>query len=71
MVRYVYNLAYRDSLGNSKYTLRILDPANSWRKIKNDVTLTGSSYQGFISFFVADNYLYAYENYESGLYEND
>ena len=36
---YVYNLAYKDSLGNSKYTLRVFDPSNNWRKVENDIDI--------------------------------
>ena len=64
--KFVYNLAYRDSVGNSKYTVRVFDPASNWNKAKNDLILSGSSYPGFSSFFVTNGYLYAYENYESG-----
>jgi hypothetical protein len=64
--KYVYNLAYIDSTGNHIYTLRIFDPSNNWIKIK-DMELSGESYYlGFCSFFVADGYIYPYENYNSG-----
>ena len=35
-----------------KYTLRIFDPANNWQKVRNDLTLSGSSYQGFTAFLL-------------------
>ncbi len=64
--KYVYNLTRRDTLGQMKYILRIFNPSNNWQRIQNDITLSGNSYVGFTGFFVADSYLYAYENYESG-----
>ena len=63
--RFVYNLAYLDSTGKYKYTVRIFDPTKNWNKIK-DIELTGESYLGFCSFFVADGYIFPYENYMSG-----
>ncbi len=64
--KYVYSLSIVDSLGNRKYTLRTLEPDNNWKKVGEDLVLSGTSYIGFTSFFVADGYLFAYENYESG-----
>ena len=65
--RYIYSLSIVDSLGNNKYTLRTLDPANNWNKARDDLVLSGSSYiPGFTSFFVVNNYLFAYENYNDG-----
>ena len=64
--KYIYNLSVVDSLGNNKYTLRILDPADNWKKVKDDMVLSGTSYSGFSSFFVVNGYLYVYENFESG-----
>jgi len=64
--KYVYNLTIYDTLGNNKYVLRTFDPSNSWKKAKEDMELTGTSFlQGFSSFFVADGYLYPIENYNS------
>ena len=63
--KYVYNLAYRDSMGNNKYTVRIFNPSENWKVIK-DLQLTGESYIGFCSFFVARESIFPYENYESG-----
>jgi hypothetical protein len=64
--RYVYNLAYYDTMGNHKYLLRIFDPLQNWAKVGNDEYLGGSSYDNFCGFFVADSYLYPYENVVSG-----
>ncbi|MGA9294680.1 MAG: C25 family cysteine peptidase [Ignavibacteriaceae bacterium] len=64
--KYVYSLSIVDSLGDRKYTLRTLEPENNWKKVGEDLVLSGTSYIGFTSFFVADGYLFAYENYESG-----
>ncbi|MDP1817443.1 MAG: hypothetical protein Q8K92_23495, partial [Leadbetterella sp.] len=57
----VYNLAILDSTGAHKYRLRILDPKNNWAKVGEDRELSGTSYNYFSSFFVIDNYLYAFE----------
>ncbi len=59
--RYVYNLSVNDSTGSKKYHLRILDPQNNWAKVGEDRELSGTSYNYFSSFFVIDNYLYAFE----------
>ncbi|MEO8230784.1 MAG: C25 family cysteine peptidase, partial [Ignavibacteriota bacterium] len=64
--QYVYNLsagygAYRD-----KYVLRILDPANNWIQVGEDIILLGSSQFGFSGFFVSNGYLFTYESYWSG-----
>ncbi len=63
---YVYNLTYKDSLGNQVYILRTFNPANNWSLVRPDYKLTGTSYTGFSGFFVADGYIFPYENYESG-----
>ncbi len=57
----VYNLAYQDSLGNYKYNVRIFNPKQNWKKIR-DFKPTGESYFGFTSFFVTKDYIFAYEN---------
>lgn len=62
---YIYNLAIKDSSGNKKYTLRILDPSNNWQLVKPDMQLTGTSYVGFSDFFVFNEYLYITENFYS------
>lgn len=59
--QYVYNLAILDTTGAYKYRLRILDPKNNWAKVGEDRELSGTSYNYFSSFFVIDNYLYAFE----------
>ncbi|MFA4924376.1 MAG: C25 family cysteine peptidase, partial [Ignavibacteriaceae bacterium] len=59
--RYVYNLATFDTTGSHKYRLRILDPQNNWTRVGTDRELSGTSYDYFSSFFVIDNYLYAFE----------
>jgi hypothetical protein len=64
--QYVYNLAIKDSLGQLKYSLRILDPANNWNVVNDYYYENLNSYLGFASFFVADGYFYPYENYYSG-----
>ncbi len=63
---YVYNITTNDSLGNNHYILRTFNPAKNWQLVKNDMQLTGTSYQGFSGFFVADNYIYPYENFNDG-----
>ncbi len=63
---YVYNLAVGDSTGDNHYVLRVFDPSNNWALAKPDMKLLSTSYQGFTGFFVADGYLFPYENYESG-----
>ena len=60
---YVYNLAAKDSTGNSVYTLRVFDPNRGWMKVKPDVKLNGVSYNTFCSFMVADGYIYTFETY--------
>ncbi|MCK9425677.1 MAG: C25 family cysteine peptidase [Ignavibacteriaceae bacterium] len=59
--RYVYNLGIFDTTGAYKYRLRILDPQNNWTKVGEDRELSGTSYDYFSSFFVIDDYLYAFE----------
>jgi len=59
---YIYNLAIKDSSGNPVYTVRTLNPANNWEKVKPDMRLPGYSYDRFCSFFVADGYLYTAES---------
>ncbi len=63
---YVYNLAVGDSSGDNHYVLRTFDPSKNWELAKPDMKLLSTSYQGFTGFFVADGYLFPYENYESG-----
>ncbi|MHB8579643.1 MAG: C25 family cysteine peptidase [Ignavibacteriaceae bacterium] len=63
---YVYNLTVKDTSGNNHYVLRTFNPKNNWSLSKPDIYLSGSSYSGFSSFFVADGFIYPYENYESG-----
>lgn len=63
--RYVYNVAYLTSAGDNKYTVRIIDPANNW-KVVRDLIPTDRSYPNFCGFFVADGYFYPYENYQEG-----
>jgi hypothetical protein len=64
--KYVYNLAYYDTIGNQKYLLRIFDPLQNWAKVGNDKYLGGTSYPNFCGFFVTDGYLFPYENYMGG-----
>ncbi|MHB1688482.1 MAG: C25 family cysteine peptidase [Ignavibacteriaceae bacterium] len=63
---FVYNLTTKDSLGNNYYILRTFDPKNNWSLAKPDMQLSGTSYPAFSGFFVADGYIFPYENYESG-----
>ena len=63
---YVYNLTVKDTSGNNHYVLRTFNPKNNWSLIKPDMQLSGTSYSGFSSFFVADGFIYPYENYENG-----
>jgi hypothetical protein len=79
--QFVYNLTARDSLNNYKYILRKFDPSLNWIKVNNDLVVSGSSYEGFTGFFVADGYLYPaeylYSNYmrrirlSDGFYEEE
>lgn len=64
---FVYNLASRDSLGNRRYILRTFNPKKHWSLAKADMQLSGTIYPGFSSFFVADGFIYPYENYQNGL----
>jgi hypothetical protein len=64
--QYIYNLTTRDTLGNFKYTLRTLDPSNSWAQARPDMVLSGSSFtQGITSFFVHGDYIYPTEYIEA------
>ncbi len=62
----VYNLSYKDSLGRRRYLLKVFDPKNNWKQLGTTIALSGVSYDYFSSFFVADGYLFAFENGESG-----
>ena len=64
--RYVYNLAVKDSLGQDRYVLRILDPDNGFSKVGEDIVFTGSSYSTYTDFFVASGYIYPYEKNNNG-----
>ncbi len=64
--RYVYNVAYIDESGQSKYRIRKFDPLNNWVKVGEDLIPDGSSFANFTGFFIADNYCYPYENYQEG-----
>ncbi|HUX61542.1 MAG TPA: C25 family cysteine peptidase, partial [Ignavibacteriaceae bacterium] len=64
---FVYNLASRDSLGIRHYILRTFNPKKHWSLAKPDMQISGTIYPGFSSFFVADGFLYPYENYQNGL----
>ncbi len=63
---YVYNLTVIDSTGDKRYTLRTFDPLDNFKKIRNDIVFTGTSYDNFTDFFVANGYVYPYENNISG-----
>jgi hypothetical protein len=63
---YVYNISSKDTLGSSRYILRILDPQDNWRLVKPDMLLTGTTYPGFSGFFAAEGYIYPYEYYYNG-----
>lgn len=77
----IYNLAYKDSLGNLVYTLRIFDPENGWNKVGDDIVFSGQSYQNYQSFFVDGKFVFPYEgnisgymrrlNIETGLFEEE
>ena len=58
----VYNIAFTDSLGSGKFEIRILNPANNWKKVK-DVKTASSSFQSFSGAFVVDGNLYVAENF--------
>lgn len=62
----VYNLALTDTFGVRKYVLRTFDPSNNWNLARPDIILNSASFQGFTGFFVADGYLYPYENLLGG-----
>lgn len=62
----VYNLTAFDSLNQKKYQLRIFDPENGFQKVGKDIVFGGNSYDSFTDFFVADGYVYPYENLMSG-----
>ncbi len=59
--RYVYNLAFKDTLDEYYYTMRMFDPYNEWEQVGDDIVLTGSSYEGFSGFFIAEGILYVFE----------
>lgn len=63
---YVYNLTPGYGDFRNKYTLRIFNPSQNWQQVGEDKILFGSSAYGFNSFFVADDYLIAYESYLNG-----
>jgi len=63
---YVYNLSYINADGEFIYTIRTFDPNNNWQKVGNDLVTTGSSYPNLTGFFVTDDYLYPYENFQEG-----
>ncbi len=63
---FVYNISAGFGSLRNKYTMRILDPSNSWNQLGNDITFAGSSAPGFSGFFVADGFLYTYESSNSG-----
>ncbi len=56
--QFVYNITLFDTLGSRKYVLRVFDPSSNWNLIEPYKVLSGSSYEGFSGFFVADGYLY-------------
>ncbi len=62
----IYNLAYKDALGDLVYTLRIFDPENDWSKVGDDIVFSGQAYQNFQSFFVDGKYIYPFEGNISG-----
>ncbi|MFH0734497.1 MAG: C25 family cysteine peptidase [bacterium] len=64
--KYVYNLTVADTTGDTRYTLRILDPRNNFKKSREDIAFTGTSYESFADFFVAKGYIYPYENNING-----
>jgi hypothetical protein len=64
--KYVYNLAYTDSLQRKKYTVRVFDPTNNWEKIAEDLILDGLSFDYYTNFFAAKEYIYTYESGLSG-----
>ena len=63
--QYIYNLTYRDSTGNSRYVLRILNPQNNWQLTRPDIELQSVPFIGFTDFFAADNYIFTSEHYLS------
>jgi hypothetical protein len=62
-----YSLAFRDSLGNEKYKLRILNAAddNQWY-LEKEVEFPDRALPYHTAFFVSDNYLFVYENFWGG-----
>ena len=64
--KYIYNITTKDSLGNYRYTVRILDPVNNWSLAKPDIVLDGSSFQqGMTGFFVHGNFIYPSEYFNA------
>lgn len=65
---YVYNISHKDSLERygtrDKYIVRILDPANNWNKVKDDIVLFGTSFIAFSDFYVIGDYLYVNETWD-------
>jgi hypothetical protein len=64
--RYVYNIASKNELGESKYTIRTFDPLNGWEKVGDDLIPAGESYPVFTNFFVADSFLFPFERFQQG-----
>ncbi len=63
---YVYNLSIKDTLGRTKYTIKIFDPRNGWSVVGKYYHPDVNSFAAMTSFFVKDNNFYPYENYTSG-----
>jgi hypothetical protein len=64
--KYVYNISAGYGSHRNQYSVRTLDPSNSWKQVGKDLVLSGSSDPGFSSFFVADGYVYTFESYTNG-----
>jgi len=64
--RYVYNIAYKNELGEHKYTIRTFDPLNGWEKVGDDLIPEGESYPAFTNFFVADSFFFPFERFQQG-----
>ncbi len=62
----IYNISVKDSVGQSRYTIRRFDPNNNFKKYKDDLVFTGTSFDGFTDFFVYEKYAFVYENFMSG-----
>lgn len=62
----VYNLSAGYGDRRSKYTLRMFNPNQGWKKVGEDINFDGTSFSGFSGFFVTNGYLFVFESATSG-----